>query len=194
MTQSTHPHKIENAVHALEFALAGNARITVVSKKTGARFTYRIAKPKKDTANGGRVIDYDAKLFFVSLLNGPDNESSFAYIGLINEANDFVRTAKSRVGEDALSMRGFRYVWGKLVLGELPADIEFWHEGSCGRCGRPLTVPESIARGIGPECAKHFGSLAPLDEVMHFDKLDALTNNMIHDGTEDYSNMAGRRT
>lgn len=171
--KQTHPHKIENAAHALEFALAGNARITVVSKKTGARFTYRIAKPKKETDAGGVVIDHAAKLSFVSLLNGPDNESSYSYMGIINEANDFVITAKSRVQEAALSMRGFRYVWGKLIKGELPADIEFWHEGTCGRCGRTLTVPESIERGIGPECAKHFGSLAPIDEVMHFDKLDA---------------------
>ena len=26
------------------------------------------------------------------------------------------------------------------------------HEGKCGCCGRSLTVPESIKRGIGPEC------------------------------------------
>ena len=25
--------------------------------------------------------------------------------------------------------------------------------GACGRCGRPLTVPSSIDRGIGPDCA-----------------------------------------
>ena len=27
-----------------------------------------------------------------------------------------------------------------------------WHEGRCGRCGRKLTVPESIEAGYGPEC------------------------------------------
>jgi hypothetical protein len=35
------------------------------------------------------------------------------------------------------------------VLGRL---LEVWHEGRCGRCGRALTVPESVERGIGPEC------------------------------------------
>ncbi len=25
----------------------------------------------------------------------------------------------------------------------------------CSECGRPLTTPESIARGIGPECYRH---------------------------------------
>lgn len=27
-------------------------------------------------------------------------------------------------------------------------------EGACGRCGRKLTVPGSIASGIGPTCAE----------------------------------------
>src|SRR5882672_9405186 len=30
--------------------------------------------------------------------------------------------------------------------------IEIWHSGSCGRCGRTLTVPESVLSGFGPEC------------------------------------------
>jgi hypothetical protein len=34
------------------------------------------------------------------------------------------------------------------------AQVEFWHEGYCGRCGRELTVPESIERGLGPQCAR----------------------------------------
>jgi hypothetical protein len=29
-----------------------------------------------------------------------------------------------------------------------------WHEGSCARCGKKLTVPESIESGFGPECVK----------------------------------------
>lgn len=32
--------------------------------------------------------------------------------------------------------------------------VEVWHEGSCGRCGRKLTVPSSIETGLGPECAE----------------------------------------
>lgn len=36
--------------------------------------------------------------------------------------------------------------------GVIPPSLEVWHEGRCGRCGRALTVPESIASGIGPVC------------------------------------------
>jgi hypothetical protein len=30
--------------------------------------------------------------------------------------------------------------------------MELWHEGRCGKCGRALTVPESIESGLGPVC------------------------------------------
>ncbi|MGQ4872128.1 MAG: DUF6011 domain-containing protein, partial [Candidatus Thorarchaeota archaeon] len=32
----------------------------------------------------------------------------------------------------------------------LPEKVRIWHEGKCGRCGRRLTVPESIESGYGP--------------------------------------------
>ena len=31
-------------------------------------------------------------------------------------------------------------------------NLRVWHHGACGRCGRELTVPGSIRRGIGPQC------------------------------------------
>jgi len=38
--------------------------------------------------------------------------------------------------------------------------LEIWHEGRCGRCNRKLTVPASIALGIGPECGQREHSLS----------------------------------
>ena len=82
-----------------------------------------------------------------------DNWSNYAYIGLLTQAG-LRLTAKSNASEDAPSVKAFRYAWNALVNGVIPGTLEIWHEGSCGRCGRTLTVPESIASGIGPECAK----------------------------------------
>jgi len=46
----------------------------------------------------------------------------------------------------------------KKDLRELEASAKLKHGacgyGICARCGRTLTNPESIARGLGPECAK----------------------------------------
>jgi len=41
-----------------------------------------------------------------------------------------------------------RYARGEV----LPAGLVAYEECSCGRCGRALTDPVSIERGIGPEC------------------------------------------
>jgi hypothetical protein len=128
---------------ALRFILAGNARFTLVSGKTGARFTFRVARAK----------DADRRLWFVSVLSGPNNEADFSYLGLIGDDRSFRLTKKSRASADAPSVRAFAWTLGRLVGSRDIADAQIWHEGRCGRCGRALTVPESIERGLGPECA-----------------------------------------
>lgn len=139
------------------FVFAGNATFTLRSVKTGERFTYRVR-----LAGAGKAADVEATkrkreafgtAFFVSLLRGPSNEDDFAYLGLIDNRG-FHRTTKSRVGEDASSHKAFAFFFCRMQTGGAPcATLEVWHEGRCGRCGRKLTVPESVERGIGPECA-----------------------------------------
>ena len=90
--------------------------------------------------------------YFVSLLSGPDNESDFVYLGMVSD-NVFRLTRKSRMTSDSLPVRAFTWAFTKLVQRTMPPQLEVWHEGRCGRCNRKLTVPESVAAGIGPECA-----------------------------------------
>lgn len=132
--------RFEAAEAARAFMMAGVARVTLVSKKTGARFTYRIA-----VKNAG--------LAFVGVLSGPDNGRDFAYLGTVFQGSVYRHGSKSRIGEEAPSNRAFAWAWQALAAGRVPETLEIWHEGRCGRCGRPLTVPSSIASGIGPDCA-----------------------------------------
>lgn len=134
--------RLRTVERAVEYIQAGNARITLRSTKTGTRFTYRIREAK----NGN--------VFFVSLLTGSDNENAYQYLGIIKNG-EFIRTAKSKVNADAPSCRAFSWTWAHLCANNMPDTLEIWHEGSCGRCGRTLTVPESIEHGFGPECIKH---------------------------------------
>lgn len=122
------------------FVRGGNAHFTIRSKRTGTRFTYRARATDRGDA------------YFVSVLTGSDNESSYSYMGLL-KANEFKRTARSKVEFDAPSFKAFMWFWGNIVAHRVMAELEFWHEGRCGRCARKLTVPESIASGFGPECA-----------------------------------------
>lgn len=132
------------------FVLAGKATFTLVSKKTGTRYTYRV--------NGSE----DGRVSFVSLLTGSDNENSYSYFGLLRHGINGTMfahgAAKAKVSADAESAKAFAWFWQKIASRqELPAAVEFWHEGRCGRCFRKLTVPSSIASGFGPECAGKIG-------------------------------------
>jgi Family of unknown function (DUF6011) len=122
-----------------QFALAGNATFTARSVKTGVRFTFRVRQPKPTSPH------------FVSLMNGPDNTSSYEFLGTIfNEAN-YSHGRRSRITTDAPSAMAFSWIWTH--LDQLDGKVEIFHAGKCCRCGRKLTTPESIEAGIGPECA-----------------------------------------
>ncbi len=141
--------KLASGPDALKFALAGNARLTLVSERTGTRFTFRI---KAKTVKGGEA---PMAPWFVSLLNGRENETDYTFLGTIfDDKVTYRHGRKSTVTPDAPSAKGFAWAWSFIAKAELPPGCEVWHEGRCGRCGRALTVPESIAMGIGPECAE----------------------------------------
>lgn len=143
-----HPARIATPEDAQVFVLAGNATLTLVSKKSRARYTYRVRSVQPDAS--GRV---SSVTHFVSLLNGSDNESNYIYIGCIKRGV-YTQTAKSKVAADASSNLAFEWFFNRALLEPALFDqVEAWHEGRCGACGRKLTVPESIARGLGPECA-----------------------------------------
>jgi hypothetical protein len=135
-----------NMQDVLTFALAGHAKLTLSSLKTGARYTFQINQAK-DRATGERQ-----KRWFVSLLSGPDNNSDYQYVGMITEDHQFVLTKASRFAADSLPVRGFNFFWQHAGSDRMPPQMEIRHSGHCGRCGRTLTVPESIDSGIGPIC------------------------------------------
>lgn len=137
-------HQIQDGGE-LAYALAGKAKVTLVSRASGARFTFQIKKAKEDPRWPGAS-------WFVALLSGPDNQSDYNYLGLIKEAPGgprFRLTAKSRAGLDAPSVKAITF----FLRHPEHEQLEVWHSGTCGRCGRELTVPSSIESGLGPVCA-----------------------------------------
>lgn len=154
--QETHPHQLKDHESIMRFMLAGNATLTLVSKRTGERFTYRIKAPKPDGAEG--PVSH-----FVAVLTGPDNNTDYHYLGHIyHTSNEYQHGRKSKITPTAPSANAFRWFYQVCIeRGNVPLDqLEIWHEGRCGRCNRKLTVPESIRSGIGPECAKHVSSFS----------------------------------
>lgn len=157
MSESENRRRLSEAEEARSFALGGKATFTLVSTKTGTRFTYKVnAHLNEDGDPTGR--------WFVKVLQGPNNECDFGYLGTIFDKGrhglKFYHGKKAKIGYEAPSARAFAWAWPRIAAGFLPAMLEFWHEGSCASCGRKLTVPSSIASGFGPICAAKFGVAA----------------------------------
>lgn len=137
MARPTTPARLTSAAAINAFMFAGNATFTLRSQRTGKHITYRV-----------RVSDGDWPVHFVSVMTGSDNEAHYTYIGHFRDG-DFVRDRKKRLADDDIRVRSF--IW--FLAHKEASVVEVWHEGRCGCCGRKLTTPASIERGIGPICA-----------------------------------------
>jgi Family of unknown function (DUF6011) len=136
-----------------QFLTAGKAIFTLEvpetfqkEKDSKPHYTFKISKKK------------DVDIWFVNLLTGPDNMSDYTYIGKLNPDNGVVSlTRASKLNDKSLCFRLLNRVTHCLWNGEegkiKDAGFDLHHEGRCGRCGRRLTVPESVLTGLGPECA-----------------------------------------
>ena len=102
---------------------------------------------------------YTGPVYFVALLAGPDNTADYVYLGVLRDGA-FRLTKKSRMTYASPPVKAFTWALTRLQAGILPAQLAVWHTGRCGRCARLLTVPESVARGIGPECAGKMRAVA----------------------------------
>lgn len=140
------------------FVTAGNATLTIevpsdwaAAHDSKPHYTFKIKK-KEDRNNPNKNI------YFVSILAGPDNTSDYKYVGLLDPNTGAVRTtAKSAYNAESLPIRLLNHslacVWAETTHKIEKAGFKIHHAGRCGRCGRKLTVPESIETGLGPECA-----------------------------------------
>jgi hypothetical protein len=118
----------------LKFLVAGRAVFTLVSRKTGEHYTYRIQ---------GK----DSGMFFASVKRSSDE---WLYLGVYRaDECQVVPTRNSKASHDSPSFAGLNWFLRHI---DSP-KVRFQHEGRCGRCGRPLTHPESIDSGMGPECS-----------------------------------------
>lgn len=154
--------RLTDAKTALDYLYAGQAVVTFQSLKSGAHYTYRISAPSATTERGGRTVDHDTAIRFVAVLTGPDNTQDYSYVGTIAPGRHYVhgRAGKARLDLNAPSVRAFDWVYQRLLAGVIPDGVEICHEGRCGRCGRTLTVPESVVSGYGPECAERIRGAA----------------------------------
>ena len=135
-----------------EFLMAGNACFTLLSKKSGNHFTFRLRRAK------GNIDNKNAPLF-VYVLNGKNGIKSYRHIGtvFIENSNEFgtkMQFNPNRNLLEASSLRAFEYAFRFISKLDMPKDCEVWGSGRCGRCNRILTNPDSITIGFGVECIR----------------------------------------
>lgn len=149
---------MEKEIHQLtgldlsNFIFAGNATFTVVNKSTRNRFTFRIRRA------GWGTSTYDEKsgIFYISVLTGSDNNSSYTYIGTFfgGTSQVYRHSPKSKITPKAVSNQVLTWFFSSYF--KSPSSfptVKVFHSGKCGKCGKKLTTPESVKSGLGPYCA-----------------------------------------
>jgi hypothetical protein len=138
--------EISDRSQRIQFVTGGKATFTLVSKSSGQRFTFRVKSADR----------YDPKSpLYAMVLTGPDNTLSYTYLGSMF-ANSRAKLSKTKRTREMGESQSFKVLsWFLQNIGS--QNVEFWHEGKCGCCGRKLTVPESIETGIGPVCTRRRG-------------------------------------
>lgn len=136
-----------NAKDIRAFISAGRAVFTIQSVPTGKHYTYCVTR---STTRKGEL--------FARVSIG---DEAYAYLGAVLLTSGKLvptRASEHRAGAPSFdALAWFLRTLARTPHDQTPAQVIFRHEGKCGRCGRPLTHPESIDSGIGPDCAAKLG-------------------------------------
>lgn len=140
------------------FATEKRTIVTIVSRTTGTRFTYRVTRKE--------ARDASDNVWYIDVLTGPDNGRDYAALGVLRQSrwgSSYSHASASSITRDAPSATALDWFVNQIVLNmkgaaeKAFAHTQVFHEGQCGRCGLRLTTPESIQTGFGPVCLTKIG-------------------------------------
>ena len=147
--------KLTNLADIYYYIFAGKAIFTLVSPKTGRRYTYKVTED---------ILADGQKTYKIHLLQGDDNTKDYHFIARLyyNKAQIWWQKHKCFTTDiDEVSVtEGYSYAESAInCILQYPEFYimkggEFWHSGRCAKCGRLLTTPKSVATGIGPHCRR----------------------------------------
>lgn len=169
--------------YSLAYMLAGRAIVTLEKIADGHRNTYLIEQVVDEVkGDDGETKKVRRDRWFVSLLVGADNNHSYRYLGTVDDKFGVrrFRTTKGTKGNKSASAVNVNLIGDvvcDLVEGKNKAhQVRIWHHGICGRCCKTLTVPASVATGLGPHCAKAMGIKLKNVDPNLIEKLAALSD------------------
>lgn len=123
--------------HLAKLLVAGKCRIIVESIATGNMCTFEIKKNEDWQTK-------QEKSFYV--------RSAGKILGHIRgDKYVFYPPGQPLTKEQEV----FKWLWANsLKPDHLDRTVKLYHNGKCAHCQRPLTDPESVLRGLGPDCLK----------------------------------------
>lgn len=122
--------KHEIKTNQLDFILAGNSQFVLENDKTGNHFSYIVKKQKTGVWYIYHLTDY---------------------LGTVRA--DMTAKINQHTTRILATKAIFWYLKQLIDKIPIPPQVHLYHLGRCGKCGRPLTDPASMERGIGPYCA-----------------------------------------
>lgn len=121
-----------------KYIFAGRSVFTLKSLKTGDHFTFKVKNWKKNP-----------NIHFVNVRTN----NGFEPIAKIMFKKQVSISRNSVVNARSPQFKALEWSLERLLnKKELPRELEFYHDGRCGKCSRPLTHPDSLKAGLGPEC------------------------------------------
>lgn len=170
---------------AKTFLLAGRCVVTLEDVLTERRWTYSIRQRVDMGYVDDKLKDGTVKKRWTVVKRHPFWKVYLKLAGV----RPFVGTIDAKLVFRAGSGIDKRYVTAESInmIGDVLRDlnagtdrsnqVRIWHRGLCGRCEKTLTVPSSIATGIGPDCAKRMG-ISMVDTTPNvIEKIAALDDN-----------------
>lgn len=133
------------------FILGGNALFTIKSNVTGMHYTYRVRRSTKKP-----------NIYIIYLQN---QQSIYCgYFSIYNKSISYYKT-KEKSTFDQYSKQIIALLWVVKNSTQLSGKVEVFHEGRCACCGRTLTDPVSIERGVGPDCYRKLNQNFILERI-----------------------------
>lgn len=140
-TYHENSHVLRNCIDIRDYIHGGHGVVTLEAP-SGEYYTYCFKKPHaEDKFKEGTLFAYCI-----------EGKNQYNYVGMY-DLKSFRRTTHSDYEEDSPQFKGAKYII-YMSLKDFNTPMKLYHEGVCCLCGKKLTKPESIERGIGPECFK----------------------------------------
>ena len=141
------PEAFEKAPEPVKPLILPDGTYTIVDVE-GGYFTFRVRSLKTGKLAGRTIVEY---------LSGPDNTLDFQAFGFVNDhsINVWSRFERGSLVDRARQIEATaRDTHAALEAAGIAYAVR---SSRCRRCNKVLTVPASIHRGFGPDCAARIG-------------------------------------